>query len=118
MNLFWGRDNKPLETLDWARKLDDAEYRIVALDYDNEELVVSTIWVGIQSPPPLQDTDETALIFETAIVNRGLVEEKFRWHSEAEAFEGHDHVCMTTLGRHARPEDHYRELVIAAERGR
>jgi hypothetical protein len=115
MTIFWDRQNKPIETLDWAAKFEDAEYRIVALDYDGENLMVSTIWQGISSPPMLRVSDDTALIFETAVLENGLVRDKTTWHSEEQALEGHDFYCLTVLGRHARPEDRHRETVIARE---
>lgn len=113
--MFWDRENRPMETLDWARAFEDAAYRIVALDFDEEHLMVSTIWEGMHSPAGLHVTGETAMIFETAKIRDGKVVTKHRWHTEAEALAGHRWMCLDVLGREPQPEDQYRELVITRE---
>jgi len=116
MDLFWDRQKKRMEVLEWAAKFEDVEYRILALDYDGERLMVSTIWDGMQSPPSLFITPETARVFETAVLRDGEIVESERYHSEDAAMEGHAEFCMKVLGRPPRPEDGHRETVIERER--
>lgn len=118
--LFWDRQNNPIEdTLTWARMLEDAEQRIVAVDADEErDVMVSTIWEGIDRGYSLSSTPETVLIFETAHIRAGKVVETFLAHTEEEALEKHAVICLTALKREARPEDGLRERAIENDRWR
>jgi hypothetical protein len=116
MTLFWDRQNKPIEdTIEWAKKFEDAEYRIVAVDFDGEHRMVSTIWQGLDLAHSPWVSDDTAMIFETAYMMSGEIVEMFTWHSEEGALEGHDLVCKEFLGRKARPSDGHLQRVIEAE---
>jgi hypothetical protein len=118
--MFWDRQNRPIEdTLDWARKFEDAAYRIVAIDTDGPHLpMVSTVWQGLAQEAPLHPTDDTVLIFETAYLEDGHVKELWHDHSEEDALARHRIVCLSMLGREPRPEDGLVRRVVESEKGR
>lgn len=118
MTLFWDRQNKPIkDTLVWARMYEDTSYRVVAVDQDGPDMpMVSTIWEGLDRAVNLHADDDTAMIFETAYLVNGQVQEAWLAHSEQEALVQHDWACMKFLGRHSRPEDALVELIVKNER--
>jgi hypothetical protein len=115
--MFWDRKNQPIEdSAKWAEMYENPEIRLVALDYDDDSgIMVSTIWEGLDRGLSLDVTAETALIFETARIRNGEVEEAFLSNTEEEALEKHNTVCTVALGREARPEDGFRQKVIDGE---
>lgn len=118
--MFWDRQNRPIEdTLDWARKFEDVSYRVIAVDQDDPaggSPMVSTIWQGLDLAHFLHVTDETAMIFETALVVGGHVRDTWLAHSEQEALVQHDWACMNHLHRHSRPEDGLVPLIIERDK--
>jgi len=62
MSSFYDRDGSPLELLEWGMKMEDVDYKRVALDiFENRfghQTRVSTVWLGSnhnfdESGPPL-----------------------------------------------------------------
>ena len=117
---FWSRDGEPMELTEWARAYEKVENRTVALDIDEPDKMVSTIWEGMNSPLVLIHDhtvpEEPHSIFETAYLVNGEIVDKFRWASLEGALEGHRMVCIELLGREPRPEDGWVEKRIAADR--
>jgi len=118
MTLFWNRQNEPIEdVIEWAIMFEDAAFRVVAVDQDGPGTpMVSTIWQGLAQGAPLHPTTETALIFETAYLVNGHVEQMWHDHSEEEALSRHRMVCLSMLGREPRPEDSLVQMIIENER--
>jgi len=118
VTLFWDRQNKPIEdTLVWARLYEDPAYRIIAVDQDAEGTpMVSTIWEGLDRAVNLHVTDETAMIFETAYLEDGLVVQAWLAHSEEEALIRHRMVCLSMLGREPRPESGHVQTIVEREK--
>lgn len=115
---FWSRDGEPMELMEWARAFEDVANRTVAIDIDEPDKMVSTIWEGMNSPLILiydhTVPEEPHSIFETAYLVNGEVVDKFRWASLEGALAGHAMVCQELLGRPPRPEDGWAEKRIAA----
>lgn len=120
MTLFWDRQNKPIEdTIVWARKYEDVAYRVVAVDSDGPEApMVSTIWEGLDRGLSLHQDGSSALIFETALLINGHVENAWLSHTEQEALHIHHQVCVDHLGREPRPEDGHVQTIIERDRKR
>jgi hypothetical protein len=118
MTLFWDRQNRPIENvIDWAVMFEDPAFRVVACDQDAPGTpMVSTIWQGLAQGAPLHVTDDTALIFETAFLINGHVEQQWWDHSEEQALHRHRMVCLSMLGREPRPEDGLVQMIIDNER--
>lgn len=118
MTLFWDRKNQPIEdTIEWAKKFEDVAYREVAVDSDGMgQPMVSTIWNGMDRSLNLHVTDDTAMIFETAYLVNGHIEQTWLANTEQEALVQHEWVCMNYLRRHARPEDGLMQRIIDAEK--
>jgi hypothetical protein len=107
MTMFMSRTGEPMELMEWARAYEDPAIRTVAIDIDMDiETMVSTIWEGMLALRPGT--------FETAVMVKGEMIDMYRWHSEAEAVEGHAETCRKVLGREPRPEDGWVEKRIAA----
>lgn len=108
MTEFRDRQGKVIEggVLAWAVMYEDNEYRIVAVDGDDETQVwVSTIWTGFSSD---------GYLFETMVFDSdGAVLDMSRTHTEKAALEAHEALCQRTFGRGARPQDGMREKAIA-----
>ena len=93
MNYYYDRDGKPITLEDWARLMEDKEYRTVARDDDRRELyVVSTVWVGLNhrwlAYGPI-------LIFETAIHGPNGWEIVNRYTTVEQARAGHAAALRT-----------------------
>jgi hypothetical protein len=116
--LFWDRQNQPIEeTIEWAKKFEDAAYRNVAVDQDGPDApMVSTIWQGLDLAHLLRATADTAFIFETAYLEKGLVVQQWIDHSEQDALRRHRMVCLSMLGREPRPEDGLVQKIVERER--
>lgn len=86
MSDYYDKQGKPLELLEWAKRLEDMEYKRVAVDeIDNRR--VSTDWLGLSH----QLGEGPPLIFETMIF--GTDEEYCaRYSTEAQAIAGHAEV--------------------------
>lgn len=118
MTLFWDRQNQPIEdVIEWAKKYEDAAYRVVAVDSDGQdEPWVSTIWQGLDLAHMLYQDGSTAMIFETAYLVGGRVVDTVLAHDEAWALENHRDFTVKHLGRLPRPEDGHVQTVIANEK--
>ena len=79
--------------------------------------MVSTIWEGLDRGNLLYQDGSTALIFETALLVNGHIEETWLSHTEEEALEMHNEVCMKFLEREARPEDGHVQTIIDNDKG-
>lgn len=86
---FYDREGRPLTTCQWARLMERPfdEYRRVAQTDVGADVLVSTVWLGIDysfglGPP---------LIFETMIFNGSWEgQDCWRWPTEEAALAGHD----------------------------
>jgi hypothetical protein len=118
MTLFWNRQNEPIEdVIEWAIMFEDPAFRVVAVDQDEPgSPMVSTIWQGLAQGAPLHPTDNTVLIFETAYLVNGHVENRWHDHSEEDALHRHRMVCLSMLGREPRPEDGHVQTIIDNDR--
>lgn len=118
MILFWDRKNQPIEdTITWARMFESAEFRVVAVDSDGPDLpMVSTIWNGLDRGMSLHPTPETVMIFETAYLVNGLVQDVWLDNTEEQALHRHRMVCLSMLGREPRPEDGHVQTIIENEK--
>lgn len=116
MTLFWDRKGQPIEdTIEWAKKLEDPAYRIVAVDTDGPDEkapMVSTIWNGIASLSTQAPVD----IFETALIVNGNLEDMWRSSTEEQALLTHEAICLIHLGREPRPEDGHIQTIVDRER--
>jgi hypothetical protein len=121
MTLFWDRQNKPIEdTIEWAKKFEADEYRIVAVDVDdadNMTKMVSTIWNGLDRGLSLDATDETALIFETAYLEHGEVIQFWLDNSEDQALHRHRMVCLSMLSKEPDAEGSIRAQILRRSKG-
>lgn len=117
MILFWSRKNEPIEdVLVWATMFEDAAFRVVACDQDGPgSPMVSTIWNGMDRSNSLHPTPETVLIFETAYLVNGHVEEMWLDNTEEQALHRHRMVCLSMLGREPKPEDGLVQMIIESE---
>lgn len=118
MTIFWDRQNRPIDdTIEWAQKYEDPAYRIVAVDQDVPGgPMVSTIWEGLAKGAPLHPTTESALIFETAWVVNGNVEQTWWDHTEEQALRRHRVVCLSMLGREPKPEDGHVQTIVERDK--
>jgi hypothetical protein len=118
MTMFWNRQNQPIEdTIEWAKMFEDPEFRLVAVDQDGEGTpMVSTIWQGLDLDHSLYVTDDTAMIFETAYLDDGIVLECWHEHTEEQALHRHRIVCLTTLGREPAPDGGLKRAIVENEK--
>jgi hypothetical protein len=118
MILFWSRQNEPIENvIDWAVMFEDAEFRVVACDQDGPGApMVSTIWNGLDRSNSLHPTRETVLIFETAYLVNGHVEDMWLDNTEEQALHRHRMVCLSMLGREPLPDGGLKNIIVANEK--
>lgn len=95
MGMYYDRQGKPMELMDWARKFEDLDYKAVAQHWVRGWMV-STVWLGLnhrfmRDGPPI--------IFETMIFppgdeagEHGVMSEEYmeRYATEDAAQAGHD----------------------------
>lgn len=105
MTDFYDREGNPLELLDWARKFEDTPYKSVALTPVPGGRFISTVWMGFNQSPALQEYSTPHHIFETALLGGqnaygvpGVIEVIGRWDTEAEALEGHSFAVAAEGG--------------------
>ncbi len=120
--MYFDRDGKEIEsTLEWARKYEDAEYRIVAIDSDGapDGVMVSTIWEGINKAF-MDGFGEGAHrdTFDTAWLTNGVIYASERTSSEEEAREKHAEFTRLYLGREPRPGDGFKQMAVEEFRKR
>lgn len=93
MILFWDKDGASIEdTLVWARKFEDLDYKRVARTVLGDGRLVSTVWLGVD-----QSYGRAAqpLIFETmAFAAEDLMDGLLRtaWPTLGAAIAGHDQI--------------------------
>jgi hypothetical protein len=101
---YFDRQGNPIEILDWARKCQDYDYKLVKQE-EVGKYFVSTIWVGLNMSMwrnnPIQ-------IFETMIfLNEGSDEERrndpicdliHRYSTEEQALAGHERAVGVASG--------------------
>ena len=101
---YFDRQGKPMELLDWSRKCEDPEYKIVKQEKVGKYFV-STVWVGLNMS---MWRDCKIQIFETMIfLNEGSAEDRrndpicdlmHRYATEEEALIGHQRAVSVANG--------------------
>lgn len=97
--LYYDREGRELDLYEWARKMEDDEYKRVALDWVGG-ISVSTVWLGVnyrfEEGPPL--------IFETMVFDSNYDEltefDTCRYATEEEARAGHEEVVAEVRRNH------------------
>ena len=90
-NLYYDRQGNPIDLLQWTELFKDKEYRVVSQQYLDPNLLVSTVWLGLNH----SFTGEVPEIFETMVFgnkdqNGFRVDlDMERYATEAEAIAGH-----------------------------
>jgi hypothetical protein len=105
-SLYYDRQGAALDTLEWAKKFEDRNYTVLAIDAAGP-LSISTIWVGLDHS---FGEDDPPLIFETA--GFVLVNGKrqlpyvfaYRYATEAEALRGHAYIVEAVRLLARKPE--------------
>lgn len=122
--LFWDREGNPIEdTIDWAKKFEDPEYRIVAVDQDFPGgPMVSTIWQGIDLARNFDDSIPPQ-IYETALLlpkegnpDEANITQSYYSATEEEARHAHQRLCEDFLNRDAAPNDGHKGEIVAREK--
>jgi hypothetical protein len=88
MMRFYGRDGRSIGRDEWMRQIEDHDHRRIGLD-EVGDTHISTVWMGIDHSfwdhgPPV--------IFESMLFGGEFSGEMRRYHTEAEALEGHRHA--------------------------
>lgn len=83
---YFDRDGEPLKLMEWARLVEEDEYRRVAWDELPGGVRVSTVWVGINYE---WHPDRPPLIFETMILGGPHDGRQWRYATLAAAAAGH-----------------------------
>jgi len=96
VNLYFDRQGRPIGPLEWARKIEDRDYRVVAQHWVRGWMV-STVWLGIDHGFGLSGAP---VIFETMVFPPGdeardgesVMSEQYceRYSTEQAAQAGHD----------------------------
>ena len=103
MILFWDKDGTPLETLEWARKYEDYDYRFVGHDYVGSHRI-STLWMGT---PPVgyclhREDGPPPPVFQTMVFDGDKVVDERNYYTEADALAGHNEfVTLLRATTHA-----------------
>jgi hypothetical protein len=85
----YDRNGKPLELMEWAKLMENTEYKIVAQNQLANGKFVSTVWLGLDHDFTMKGPP---LIFETMVFpERGDFHELDvrRYSTETEAKQGH-----------------------------
>lgn len=85
--LYYDKDGKPItDTLEWAKKFEDREYRKVGYTKLTNTVLVSTVWLGLDH----DFLEEGApIIFETMVFVDGTCTDQKRYSTLEQAKEGH-----------------------------
>lgn len=86
--LYYDKDGSPLEMMEWAKKIQEMDYKIVARTA-NGDVLVSTVWLGIDHA----FGDHPPIIFETMVFRGDHDGEMARYSTIEEAREGHRKMC-------------------------
>jgi len=99
MTLYYDREGRPLNTLQWSALFENLDYRRVAQTVTQSGARVSTIWLGLDhsfgTGPPV--------IFETMVFHDGEDFAQDRYATEAEARAGHDRYVAQFGGPDPNP---------------
>jgi hypothetical protein len=122
--LFWDREGNPIDdVIEWAKKFEDAEYRIVAVDQDAEGApMVSTIWQGMDMARNFRD-DITPMIFETVLLEadednpgEGKIIRSDMSATEEQARFTHNRYCEDHLNREAAPDNGLKHIIVERDK--
>lgn len=122
--IFWDRQGNPIEdTIEWAQKFEDSEYRIVAVDQDDPGTpMVSTIWDGFDLAHNFNN-DVPPMIFETVLLEanpdstgQGTIVRSHFSVTEEEAYAAHRMFCHDHLNREPAPNNGLKDEIIRRER--
>jgi len=94
--LYYDRQGQPMTVHQWAQKVEDANYTLIALDVIGPDepldpapvITVSTFWWGVNP----NWRDDEPLIYETLIMGGGYDATGMRYATEERAREGHRRV--------------------------
>lgn len=95
---YYNRDGRPITLEAWSALLADPTYQRVALTRVDDDVEVSTVWLGLnhrfigEGPP---------LIFETLVFGGPLDGHMDRYPNEVAALAGHDQMVAECRGVHA-----------------
>jgi hypothetical protein len=113
-DLYYDRQGRPMAMLDWARKHEDMDYKIVAQHWVRG-WKVSTVWLGInhsftrQGPPVIFETmifapkdvtigrEDQEDAWDTAGIMADLDQYQERYATEAGAHAGHDRALAAMV---------------------
>lgn len=105
MGRFYGKEGQRLDLMEWAKLMEDASYTQIALTKNDVGIVVSTVWLGLDSRIP-DNEGLPPLIFETAVFLEGMSDRERldgggRYATLAEAKDAH---AAEVLAWAKRPE--------------
>ena len=83
---YYDRDGSPLTQKEWGKKHVDVIYKIVSRTALSADVVVSTVWLGINHN---WYDDGPPIIFETMVFGGPRDQEMERYATEAAAIAGH-----------------------------
>lgn len=95
---YYDRQGQPMNLLDWGRRFEDMEYKIVKQTTIGE-FFISTVWLGLNH----SFGDGPPMIFETMIFQHGEETEneldgfQERYATEAEAAAGHEGAVAAVI---------------------
>tara|TARA_Y100000310_G_C20447834_1_gene699269 strand:- start:545 stop:853 length:309 start_codon:yes stop_codon:yes gene_type:complete len=87
--MYYDKNGKSLEVMEWAKKLEDFDYKCVKKDILKNGIVVSTVWLGLDHNIIEQGSP---LIFETMVFPKEGESSELdvdRYSTEEEALNGH-----------------------------
>lgn len=89
--MFYDREGKPISLEEMCDgKFGSPEYQQVAVWGDaGDELIISTVWLGIDHNFHRGEPDHVPIIFETMIFGYGKGNHSVRYATETEALVGH-----------------------------
>jgi len=119
---YYDRNGLPLSLGEWARRIEDPNYKRVALT-NFGPLAVSTVWLGMDHSfarflPPGAGADRRPILFETMVffldpvtgewisddTKHELAGEQHRWHTLEDALAGHETVVQYVKDNILPPE--------------
>lgn len=90
---FFDRAGKRITLEEWTA-LFSPDYQRVALTRFGDDVVVSTVWLGLDHHFPIGEpqTDCPVHTFETMVFGKVMDQEQWRYGTEADALDGHARV--------------------------
>ena len=93
---YYDRQGREMTLQEWSEKLMDFSYKIVARAHlgENHEVMVSTVWLGLDHSFRMLTPDAPPVIFETMIFGLDTADGEYQWRyaTEEQALEGHAHA--------------------------